>query len=87
MDEAPDLTPSAAASDGASEPAVSARRAKRILAFGGGKGGVGKSLLAANVSVYLAQLGKRVEPQSRKLRKRHGSPLCMFTPVTHADGD
>src|SRR6185295_6844890 len=31
-----------------------------IVAFGGGKGGVGKSLLCANVGIYLAQLGKRV---------------------------
>ena len=37
-----------------------ARKAKRIIAFGGGKGGVGKSLLTANVGIYLAQLGKRV---------------------------
>lgn len=31
-----------------------------IVAFGGGKGGVGKSLIAANVGIFLAQLGKRV---------------------------
>jgi flagellar biosynthesis protein FlhG len=36
------------------------RRARHIVAFGGGKGGVGKSLLTANVGIYLAQLGKRV---------------------------
>jgi flagellar biosynthesis protein FlhG len=34
--------------------------APRVVAFGSGKGGVGKSLLAANVGVFLATLGKRV---------------------------
>src|SRR5512144_3038606 len=32
----------------------------RVVAIGGGKGGVGKSLVAANVGVFLATLGKRV---------------------------
>lgn len=36
------------------------RGARRIIAVGGGKGGAGKSLLAANVAIYLATLGKRV---------------------------
>ena len=33
---------------------------RRIIAVGGGKGGVGKSVLAANLGIYLAQLGKHV---------------------------
>ncbi|MBI4510340.1 MAG: helix-turn-helix domain-containing protein [Deltaproteobacteria bacterium] len=36
------------------------RSARRIIAIGGGKGGVGRSLLAANVGIYLSTLGKRV---------------------------
>src|SRR4029079_9574604 len=31
----------------------------RVVAIGGGKGGVGKSLVAANVGIFLATLGKR----------------------------
>jgi len=37
-----------------------ARRVRRLIAIGGGRGGVGKSLLAQNLAVYLAQLGKPV---------------------------
>src|SRR6185295_8430484 len=32
----------------------------QVVAVGGGKGGVGKSLLAANLGIFLATLGKRV---------------------------
>jgi flagellar biosynthesis protein FlhG len=34
--------------------------APRVVAIGGGKGGIGKSLVAANVGIFLATLGKRV---------------------------
>src|SRR5687767_9560790 len=33
---------------------------KHVIAVGGGKGGVGKSLVAVNLAVYLAQLGRKV---------------------------
>lgn len=33
---------------------------RRVISVGGGKGGVGKSLVAVSLAVYLAQLGRRV---------------------------
>jgi flagellar biosynthesis protein FlhG len=35
-------------------------RARRIIAVGGGRGGVGKTLLTVNLGVYFAQLGREV---------------------------
>src|SRR5687767_7143870 len=35
-------------------------RSRRIIAVGGGRGGSGKALLAVNLGVYLAQLGRNV---------------------------
>lgn len=36
------------------------RGTKRVIAVGGGRGGVGKSVLTVNLAVYLAQLGRSV---------------------------
>src|SRR3954469_16314768 len=33
---------------------------KHVIAVGGGRGGVGKSIVAVNLAVYLAQLGRKV---------------------------
>ena len=42
-------------------PAVPARRrARRVISIGGGKGGIGKSLISANLGIELARRGKRV---------------------------
>ena len=40
------------------EETETGRGAKRLLAVGGGRGGVGKSLVAQNLAVYFAQLGE-----------------------------
>jgi flagellar biosynthesis protein FlhG len=50
--------PSSDASD--SEAPESLRGARRLVVVGGGRGGVGKSLVAQNLAVYFAQLGKPV---------------------------
>ena len=42
------------------EDAAPARRARRIVAVGGGKGGIGKSLVSANLGIALARAGHRV---------------------------
>ena len=41
-------------------PPASERPSCHLIAFAGGRGGTGRSLLAANVAVYLAQAGKKV---------------------------
>jgi len=41
-------------------PPPTTPRACRVLAIGGPKGGVGKSVFAANVAIYLASIGRRV---------------------------
>ena len=53
--------PPAAQPRGSSSPEPGGpRRARRIIAIGGGRGGVGKTLLTVNLGVYLAQLGRNV---------------------------
>ena len=41
-------------------PGVSMRAQHKLIAVGGGRGGVGKSVLAENLAIYFAQLGKSV---------------------------
>src|SRR5512142_2167222 len=38
----------------------SPRRSRRVVSIGGGKGGIGKSLISANLGIELARRGKRV---------------------------
>jgi flagellar biosynthesis protein FlhG len=41
-------------------PAGAIQRGRRVIAVGGGRGGVGKSVLTVNLGMYFAQLGKSV---------------------------
>ncbi len=56
--------PAGSAADGGESAEATAigqvRAGRSVIAVGGGKGGIGKSLLAANMGVYLAQRGARV---------------------------
>lgn len=53
---------SSAARDGQArtDPVVASQTLHDIIAVGGGKGGIGKSLLTANLAVHLAERGRRV---------------------------
>lgn len=63
------------------------RGARRLIAVGGGRGGVGKSILAQNLAVYFAQLGKSVtlvdaDPTGANLHAQFGlSALASPPPV------
>ena len=41
-------------------PGASSARQRRLISIGGGKGGIGKSLISANLGIELARRGKRV---------------------------
>ncbi len=64
---------------------------RHVIAVGGGRGGVGKSTLAVNLGVYLAQLGRSValvdaDPMGAELHTMLGVPLPP-TPAASEDGD
>ncbi|MGH7283051.1 MAG: helix-turn-helix domain-containing protein [Polyangiaceae bacterium] len=46
--------------DDPTEAPTSMRSARHMLVVGGGRGGAGKSLIASNLAIYFAQLGKEV---------------------------
>ena len=57
------------------------RGARRLFVVGGGRGGVGKSLVAENLAVYFAQLGKSVvlvdaDPTGPNLHAHFGLPAA-----------
>lgn len=73
---APSLPPDRAPSDPGATPA---RSAARVIAITGAKGGVGKSVLASNVALYLASLGRKVvlvdaDPDGAALHALCGAP-------------
>ncbi len=71
------------------DPLNGARGAKRVLTVGGGRGGAGKSLIAQNLAVYFAQLGKSValvdcDPTGTNMHSQFG--LEALTHAVNLDG-
>ena len=63
----------------------------RFIAVGGGRGGVGKSLVAVNLAVYFAQLGKSVvlvdaDPAGSNLHAHFGLQAARVEPDVDTDG-
>src|SRR5580704_13345444 len=63
----------------------------RFIAVGGGRGGVGKSLVAVNLAVYFAQLGKPVvlvdaDAVGANLHTHFGLKAASVEPDVNADG-
>jgi flagellar biosynthesis protein FlhG len=63
----------------------------RFIAVGGGRGGVGKSLVAVNLAVYFAQLGKSVvlvdgDTAAANLHSHFGLKAASVEPDVDADG-
>jgi flagellar biosynthesis protein FlhG len=61
------------------------RGVRRMLAVGGGRGGAGKSLVAQNLAVYFAQLGKTVilvdlDPTGANMHAQFGIPAHAQPP-------
>jgi flagellar biosynthesis protein FlhG len=75
-----------------SSPGSTAARATgRFIAVGGGRGGVGKSLVAVNLAVYLAQLGKNVllvdaDAAGSNLHAHFGLKAARVDANLHEDG-
>src|SRR5580698_7814896 len=67
------------------------RGIRRLIAVGGGRGGVGKSLVAVNLAVYFAQLGKSVvlvdgDSAAANLHSHFGLKAACVEPDVDADG-
>jgi flagellar biosynthesis protein FlhG len=74
--------------DGSADPG--ARRPGCVVAIGAGRGGVGKSLVAVNLAVYLAQLGRAVilvdaDPGGSNLHSHFGLSAARAEPDLSRD--
>ena len=68
------------------------RGVRRVIAVGGGRGGVGKSIVATNLAVYLAQLGRSVvlvdaDPVGAELHTLLGLEASAGGPPSPPEGD
>jgi flagellar biosynthesis protein FlhG len=76
---------------GARDGAEGGPRVRRLIAVGGGRGGVGKSLMATNLAVYFAQLGKQVvlvdaDPSGANLHTHFGLGAARREANVEGDG-
>lgn len=62
------------------EPGPAVRRSAKAIAITSGKGGVGKSNLAVNLAVAMAQSGRRVVLLDADLGLANADVLCQITP-------
>lgn len=67
------------------DPSLASRGGRRLIAVGGGRGGVGKSVLAESLAVYFAQLGKPVilvdaDPTGANLHSHFGISAATHEP-------
>lgn len=74
------------------EAPANLRGARRLFVVGGGRGGVGKSLVAENLGVYFAQLGKSVvlvdaDPTGPNLHAHFGIPAARHLYDLEEDGN
>jgi flagellar biosynthesis protein FlhG len=74
-----------------SAPDADGRTTRRFIAVGGGRGGVGKSLVAVNLAVYFAQLGKEVilvdaDPTGSNVHTHFGLNAARVEPNVHDGG-
>ncbi|MEO6418945.1 MAG: P-loop NTPase, partial [Polyangiaceae bacterium] len=74
------------------EAPPSMRSVHRLIVVGGGRGGVGKSLVAQNLAIYLAQLGKSVvlvdaDPTGANLHSHFGLGAAKNDPSLEASAE